>query len=141
MDKHLYKTSNTLRVCDGTGIHVCLRNIWGNPCRFKSDQTHQRVNKLINTGEKLVRVCLQRCVQYVCSGANTNNNKEGIMRSVYYDVGLRKKNILIHNRIISDYSCWYSLIIHKINLIHLWLVLHTTANIGTFCVQHNAQVD
>lgn len=29
-----------VRRCGGIGIHARLKIVWGNPCRFKSDQRH-----------------------------------------------------------------------------------------------------
>ena len=149
MNIHLYKTTNSLRVCDGIGIRVCLRNICRKACRFKSDQTHQLVSwngrhdslgnlvsvvlafviKLVNTGGKLARECVQQCMQYVCSGANTKTKKLIAMRSILTTGSLRKKLQSIHWCIFNYNCCYSSLTISNINPIHLWLVLHTTANI------------
>ena len=122
MDIHLYKTASSICVCGGIGIHVCLRNISRKRCRFKSDQTHQKMRKV--SGE-----CLQQCMQYVCNDANTTT--VGVMNvRLVSNVGrLRKNSNSFHRCLSSNYYCYSSLSFHKINPIHLWLVLHTTANI------------
>lgn len=122
MDIQLYKSTNSLRVCGGIGIHVCLRNISRKRCRFKSDQTHQKVRNVS-------KVRLQQCVQYVCNDANTTTVGAMKMRLVSNVDSLRKKLQSIHWCIFSNNCCYSSLSIPKINPIHLWLVLHTTANI------------
>lgn len=122
MDIHLYKTTNSLRVCGGIGIHVCLRNISRKGCRFKSDQTHQKVRNVS-------KVRLQQCVQYVCNDANTTTVGAMKMRLVSNVDRLRKKLQSIHWCNFNYNCCYSSLTISNINSIHLWLVLHTTANI------------
>ena len=123
MDIQLYKSTNSLRVCGGIGIHVCLRNISRKGCRFKSDQTHQQEVR------KVSKVRLQQCVHYVCNDANTTTVGAMKMRLVSNVGRLRKKLHSIHWCNFNYNCCYSSLTISKINSIHLWLVLHTTANI------------
>jgi hypothetical protein len=85
--------------------------------------------KLVNTGGKLVRECLQQCVQYVSNDANIKTKKLIAVRSILTTGSLRKKFTVIHKWIFSYYYCYSSLTFHKINHFHLWLVLQTTANI------------
>jgi hypothetical protein len=123
MDIQLYKSTNSLRVCGGIGIHVCLRNISRKGCRFKSDQTHQQEVR------KVSKVRLQQCVHYVCNDANTTTVGAMKMRLVSNVDRLRKKLQSIHWCNFNYNCCYSSLTISNINSIHLWLVLHTTANI------------
>ena len=85
--------------------------------------------KLVNTGGKLVRECLQQCMQWVCNDANTTTVGAMKMRLVANVGRLRKKLQSIHWCIFNYNCCYSSLTISNINPIHLWLVLHTTANI------------
>lgn len=102
-----------------------------------SEETHKgstpfsctNSKKLVKMCEKLVRECLQQCLQYVSNGANTIIKGVMNMRLVPNVGILRKKFHFIHRCIDSDYYCYSSLTFHKINISHLWLVLQTTANI------------
>ena len=87
------------------------------------------VKKLVNTCGKLVRECLQQCVQYVSNGANIKTKKIIEMRVISPTGWLRKLFTVIHRWNYSDYYCYSSLTFHKITIIHLWLVLQTSANI------------
>ena len=170
---YFYKTCSSIKWdCGGIGRHLRLRNVWSNPSRFKSEQSHQKyslqscvqlvcnhvcsigkvvvksswngrrssfgnlvsvvsgiLNKLVNTGGKLVRECLQECVQCVCNTANMKTKKIIEMRVISPTGWLRKLFTVIHRWNYSDYYCYSSLIFHKITIIHLWLVLQTSANI------------
>ena len=85
--------------------------------------------KVVNTCGKLVRECLQQCVQYVSNGANIKTKKIIEMRVISPTGWLRKLFTVIHRWNYSDYYCYSSLTFHKITIIHLWLVLQTSANI------------
>lgn len=106
---------------DKNGRHDSLGNLVSVVLAF--------VKKLVNTGEKLARECLQQCVQYVSNDANTKTKKVIAMRSILTTGSLRKKLQSIHWCNFNYNCCYSSLTISNINSIHLWLVLHTTANI------------
>lgn len=84
---------------------------------------------LVNIVRKVSGECLQQCVQYVCNDANTTTIGAMKMRLVSNVGRLRKKLQSIHWCNFNYNCCYSSLTISKINSIHLWLVLHTTANI------------
>ena len=79
--------------------------------------------------KKSEKIRLQRCVQYVCSDANTSNNSISRVRFIWNDTSLRILGRPIHRCSSVDYYCYSSLIIHLHIYIHRWIVLHTTANI------------
>jgi hypothetical protein len=76
-----------------------------------------------------VRICLQQYLQYVSNDANIKKIKQIILRIILPVTSLRRKFRSIHWCNFKYNYCYYSLVISKITLIHLWLVLQTSANI------------
>lgn len=113
-----------MELADTQVLETCVeRHLGSSP----SSPTNSR--KVSNKCEKLARVCLQQCVQYVCNDANTTTIGAMKMRLVSNVDRLRKKLQSIHWCNFNYNCCYSSLVISKINSIHLWLVLQTTANI------------
>ena len=126
---HFYKTyspisATVVELADTQVLETCVeRHLGSSP---SSRTIFRKVSKL---GGKLASKGLQQCVQYVCLMQTATTKGVTKMRSVPIMGILRKKIHLIHKWNLNYYYCYSSLTIPKINSIHLWLVLHTTANI------------